>query len=129
MLETVAATRSATADFAAGFEPCTLTHDQAVQLVHDVGAIHRLAEAVLARAVKRVADTAGCRKGAERDAAQLYARAVGVATSEARRAMTTAKCLERLPETDAAVREGGSPRGRRSSSPKRRSTIRRRSPS
>ena len=93
-------------ELAASFEPCTLTHDQAVRLVDELGVIHRLAEGVLARAVKRVAETAGCRKGADRDAAQLYARAVGVETSEARRAMTTARSLERLPETAAAVRAG-----------------------
>jgi hypothetical protein len=106
MLETVTATRSAMEEFAAGFEPCTVTHGQAVQMVEDLGVIHRLAEGVLAKAATRVAETAGCRTGAERDAAQLYARAVGVELSEARRVMTTVRRLQHLPETAAAVRDG-----------------------
>src|SRR4051794_31113464 len=106
MFDRISSTRSAMEELAASFEPCTLTHDQAVRLVNELGVIHRLAEGVLAKAVKRVADTAGCHKGAERDAAQLYARAVGVEASEARRAMATARCLDRLPETGAAVRDG-----------------------
>jgi hypothetical protein len=93
-------------ELAASFEPTTLTHDQAARLVDELGVIRRLSEGMLAKAAKRVADTASCRKGAGRDAAQAYARAAGVEASEARRAMTMARQLEELPETAAAVREG-----------------------
>ena len=106
MLDVVVATRTALEELAASFEPCTVTHEQAARLVDELGRIHRLTEGLLARAAKRVAETAGCRKGAERDAAQLYARAVGVEASEAQRVMQTARRLESLPETAAAVREG-----------------------
>jgi Domain of unknown function (DUF222) len=106
MFDTIASTRSAMEELAASFEPGTLTHDQAVQVVHELGVIRRLTEGVLATAAKRVADTAPCRKGATHDAAHAYARAAGVETSEARRAITMAKRLEHLPATEAAVREG-----------------------
>ena len=75
-------------------------------MVDELGVIRRLAEGVLARAAKRVAESAGYRKGADRDAAQAYARAAGVETSEARRAIGMAKQLEHLPATEATVREG-----------------------
>ena len=64
MFETITATRAAMQELAHGFEACTLTHDQAARVVDDMGAIRRLAEGVLAKAAKRVADTAswqGCR--------------------------------------------------------------------
>jgi hypothetical protein len=89
MLDTITSARTAMEGLAASFEPCTLTHDQAVQLVDELGVIHRLVGGLVAKAAKRVADTAGCRTGAGRDAALLYARAVGVDASEARRVIAT----------------------------------------
>jgi hypothetical protein len=106
MLDVIAATRTAMEELAVSFEPCMLTHEQAARVVDELGVIRRLTEGVLARAAKRVADTAACRKGAERDAAQAYARAAGVEASEARRAITMVKRLEQLPATAAAVRAG-----------------------
>jgi hypothetical protein len=106
MFDVLETTRGAMGELATSFEPCTLTHDQAVRVVDELGVIRRLTEGVLAKAAKRVADTAPCRKGADRDAAQTYARAAGVEASEARRAIEMAKRLDRLPDTDAAVRDG-----------------------
>ncbi|HEX4490247.1 MAG TPA: DUF222 domain-containing protein, partial [Acidimicrobiia bacterium] len=88
------------------FEPCTLTHGQAARVVDELGVIHRLTEGLLARAAKRLAETSGTGRGSERDAARCYARAVGIDASEAKRAIVTARRLEDLPETAAAVREG-----------------------
>ena len=106
MFDSLIATRAALERLASGFEPGTLTGDQAVRVVTELGVIHRLTEGMLAQAAKRVADTAAHTSSGDRDAAQFYARAVGVDASEARRAITTAKRLEQLPETEAAVREG-----------------------
>jgi len=106
MLDTVVAARSALEELAASFEPRTLTHEQAARVVEELGRVRRLAEGLLAKGAQRVAETAGCRKGAARDAAQAYARAAGVEVSEANRAIATAKRLESLPATAAAVRAG-----------------------
>jgi hypothetical protein len=106
MFDTITSTRTAMEELAATFEPCALTHDQAVRVVDELGAIRRLTEGVLAKAAKRVADTASCRKGAEHDAARAYARAAGVEASEGRRAIRMAKQVEHLPATAAAVQEG-----------------------
>jgi len=106
MLNTIVSTRTMLEELAASFEPATLTHDQATRVVEELGVLRRLSEGMLAKAAKRVADTASCRKSAARDAAQAYARAAGVEGSEARRAITMAAQLEQLPETASAVREG-----------------------
>ena len=66
----------------AEFEPATLTGEQAVRVVEELGLIHRLTEGLLAKAAKRVADTSAHERNGDRDAAQFYARAVGVEASE-----------------------------------------------
>jgi hypothetical protein len=106
MFDLLASTKSAFRGLAREFEPTTLTGEQALRVVEDLGVIHRLTEALLAKAAKRVADTSAHERNGERDAAQFYARAVGVEASEARRVIDTAKRLEQLPDTEAAVREG-----------------------
>jgi hypothetical protein len=106
MLDVIAATKSSLAELAADFEPAALTRQQAMRALDDLGAIRRLVEGLLAEVAKRVADAGGDEKGGTRDAAQHYARAVGGDASEARRSMATAKRLEKLPATRAAVRAG-----------------------
>ena len=75
-------------------------------MVTELGAIRRLTDGMLGVAAKRVEETSAHAASGDRDAAHLYARAVGSDASEARRAITTAKRLERLPETAAAVQAG-----------------------
>jgi hypothetical protein len=106
MLDAIDAMRSAMEELATSFDPCALTHDQAARVVEGLGAIHRLTEGLLGQAAKRVAETSGTGRGGVRDAARQYARAVGIDASDARRAIETARRLEDLPETAAAVREG-----------------------
>jgi hypothetical protein len=61
---------------------------------------------MVAKAAKRVEDTAEHTRGTDRNAAELCARVTGVSAGEAKRAIDTAAKLESLPATDAAVRAG-----------------------
>jgi hypothetical protein len=108
MFDTLTSTRTALETATRDFEPRMLTGEDAVRVVRELGAIRRLIDGVLGKAAHGVEDTAAYRRNGEndRDAAQLVGRAVGVDASEARRAIRTAKKVEKLPETDAAVRAG-----------------------
>ena len=108
MFDTLTSTRTALESLARDFEPRTLTGEQAVRVVTELGAIRRLVDAMLGKAAARVDETSAHKRNGEndRDAAQLVGRTVGAEASEARRAIKTAKQLEKLPETDAAVRAG-----------------------
>jgi hypothetical protein len=78
----------------------------AVRLVEQMGTIHRLADAITARAAKRIADTGAHVPLGDRSAAELCARLVGVRSADAKRAIDVAARLEVLPETEAGVRAG-----------------------
>jgi hypothetical protein len=106
MFDALTTTRAALERLASEFEPGTLTGEQAVRVVAELGVIRRLTDGMLGRAAKRVEETSAHAASGARDAAHLYARAVGSDATEARRAISTAKRLERLPETKAAVQEG-----------------------
>ena len=66
----------------------------------------RLIDGLIAKATKRIDDTAAHTYGTDRSAAELCARVVGVGSGEAKRAIETAKKLQSLPATDEAVRAG-----------------------
>src|SRR6266550_6117459 len=106
MYEVVRWVRERLEKLASDFDPGSLTGEQAVWLVEQLGAIRRLIDGMLAKAAKRVDDTHAHKSSGDRDAAGLCARAVGVGVREARRAIETAEKLERLSATDAAVRDG-----------------------
>jgi hypothetical protein len=106
MFDALITTRAALERLASGFEPGTLTGEQAVRVVAELGVIRRLTDGMLGRAAKRVDETKAHAASGARNAAHFLGKAVGSDTSEARRAITTAKRLERLPATAAAVREG-----------------------
>jgi hypothetical protein len=106
MFDTLTTTRKALECLAFEFEPRTLTGEQAVRAVTELGVIRRLVDGMLGGAAKRVDETSAYSASGARDAAHLYAHEVGLDASEARRAITTAKRLERLPETAAAVHDG-----------------------
>ncbi|MDQ1467098.1 MAG: hypothetical protein QOH10_1513, partial [Actinomycetota bacterium] len=69
MFDTITSTRAALQGLARDFEPGTLTGEQAVRVVEDLGVIHRLIEGLLAMAAKRVADTSAHQRNGDRDAA------------------------------------------------------------
>jgi hypothetical protein len=108
MFDTLTSTRTALETLAREFESRTLTGEQAVCAVTELGAIRRLVDGLLGKAAQRVEETSAHKRngGSDRDAAQLVGRAVGAAASEARRLISTAQKLEKLPEVDAAVRAG-----------------------
>jgi hypothetical protein len=106
MFDTLTTTRSTLERLASGFEPGTLTGEQAMRVVTELGVIRRLVDGMLGLAAKRVDETSAHAASGARDAAHFLAKAVGSDTSNARRVITTTKRLEQLPETAAAVREG-----------------------
>jgi hypothetical protein len=88
------------------FDPGSLTGEQAVWLVEQLGALRRLIDGMLAKAAKRVDDVHAYKDRGDRDSAAFCARAIGIGVREARRLTDTAEKLETLPATDAAVRAG-----------------------
>src|SRR6266566_625350 len=108
MFETLTAARTEFETLAREFEPRTLTGEHAVRVVNELGAIHRLVDGMIGKAAKRVEETSAHKRNgnSERDAAQLVAHSVGAEASEARRVISTAKKLEKVPAIDAAVRAG-----------------------
>lgn len=106
MFDDLTTVRTVAERMAGEFDAGLLTGEQAVGFVREVGVIRRLLDGMLGQAAKRVEETSAYMHSGDRDAAQLYARAIGADASEARRAIITAKKLERLPETAAAVRSG-----------------------
>ena len=79
---------------------------EAIDVVETLGRQRRLIDGMIARAAKRVEDTAAYTYDGHRSAAELCEKLVGVASGEAKRAISTAAKLESLPLTDAAVRAG-----------------------
>ncbi len=106
MFDELHSVRTTLAELASDFEPQTLSGDQAVRVVRELGVIRRLTDGMLAKAGKRVDDTMAHAKQGTRDAAQLLARELGVGTEQARRAIDNARKLQDLPQTDEAVRAG-----------------------
>jgi hypothetical protein len=88
------------------FDASALSGAEAVRALDELGVVRRLTDGLLAKVAKRVDDTSAHARSGARDAAHCYARSVGCDTSEARRAIETAKKLEGLPTVDTAVREG-----------------------
>lgn len=106
MFDSVAAVRIRLEELARDFDPRSLSGDQAVRLAGELGRIRALADGLAAKAGKRIQETAAFAPRGDRNAAQTVARALGIGTGEARRAIETAVRLESLPATDAAVRAG-----------------------
>ena len=98
--------RTALEAIARDFDPAACTGDDAVACVKELGIIRRLTDGMVAKAAKRVEDTAAHAYGSDRSAAELTERLVGVSSGEAKRAIETAAKLEALPATAAAVRAG-----------------------
>jgi 5-methylcytosine-specific restriction endonuclease McrA len=98
--------RAALESAARGFDPSSCSGQDAVDLVEALGVQRRLIDGMIAKAAKRVEDTAAYTSDGDRNAAELCARLVGVGSGEAKRAIETATKLEALPLTDAAVRAG-----------------------
>jgi len=82
------------------FDACALSPEAATRVIDQLGAIRRAVDGMLGKAAKRVAETSadnGC---------AAVGQLLGTGTGEVRSAVDTAKKLEELPATDAAVRAG-----------------------
>jgi hypothetical protein len=106
MFDTLHTARMTLESLTGDFEPDALSGEEAVRVVAVLGVISRLTEGMLGRAAKRVADTSVYVRDGDCDAAQFFARVVGVGANDAQRVLRTARKVERLPATAAAVREG-----------------------
>jgi hypothetical protein len=106
MFDSFASARVALAASARNFDAASLTHDDALRAVEELGAIRRLTEGMLAKAAKRVADATAPAEGGARAGTALVARSLGTGVGEVRAAIATATRLQGLPATDDAVRAG-----------------------
>src|SRR3954471_4610735 len=84
----------------------TCSGQEALDLVEALGVTRRLVDGMVARAAKRVEDTAAHTYGGDRNAAEVVERLVGVSTGEAKRVIDVAAHLRSLPGTAAALRAG-----------------------
>jgi hypothetical protein len=100
MFDLLSSARSSIEAFALDFDASSLSSEDALRAVAELGAIRRVADGMLAKAAKRVADSGA------RDASASMARDLGVSANEVRSAIRTAARLEDLPATSAAVRAG-----------------------
>ena len=106
MLKKLLSARSALEVAARDFDLTTASGADAVSVLEELGAQRRLIDGMMAKAAKRVEDTAEHTRRLDRSAAELCARLTGVSSGEAKRAIAVAAKLEALPATDAAVRAG-----------------------
>jgi hypothetical protein len=102
MFAVLGSIRNQLGEVAGTFDAGSLAPAEAVRVLAELGAIRRLVDGMIAKTAKQVADSAT--QG--RDGAEAVAQALGTTRSEARGAIGTAKKLEALPVTDAAVRAG-----------------------
>jgi hypothetical protein len=101
-------------ELARDFEPATLTGPQAVRMVTELGTIRRLTDGLMAKAARRVEETAAHARGNDRDAAALAAKAMGTSPTEARSMIGTAGDLELLPPPMRRCAMVGCRRGKQS---------------
>jgi hypothetical protein len=97
---------SALGTAAAGFDASVCTGREAIDLVEVLGRQRRLIDGMIAKAAKRVEDTAAYTYDGHRNTGELCEKLIGVASGEAKRAIATAAKLESLPAVDAAMRAG-----------------------
>ncbi len=100
MFDALVSARRTLDEIASGFDANALSPQAAERVLDELAWIRNLVDAMIAKTAKRVAETN------ERDGAARVARSLGVVRAEAHAAIETAKQLEQLPVTDAAVREG-----------------------
>jgi hypothetical protein len=106
MLNSLLSAESALEVAARDFDPGAWSGAEALAVVEAAGVVRRLVDGILAKAAKRLEDTAEHTRHSDRSAAELCARVTGVSSGEAKRAIEVAAKLEALPATDAAVRAG-----------------------
>jgi hypothetical protein len=106
MFDRLAAARDALGEIARTLDVSALSGPDALRLVEEAGAVRRVVDAILAKAAMRVDGTEAYAARGDRSAAAFVSRSVGIRTGEARSEIETARKLEHLAATDAAVRSG-----------------------
>ncbi len=89
MLQELRAARTALEAVAHGFEPAACSGREAVELMEELGAIHRLTDGVTARVAKRIADTDAHVSHCDRSAAEFCARTIGAVPKAGNPGFTT----------------------------------------
>ncbi len=106
MFDQLVTCRTALEGLVRDFDLFELPAPKAVRLLDELGAIQRMVYGMVAKAAKQVAESNAHVITGERNANELVARTLGVGNGEARAAIETARRLELLPKTDAAVQRG-----------------------
>jgi hypothetical protein len=88
----------------ASFDASTLSGKDAAKIVDEIGLIRRQLDGFLFDTLPRVAESDAY--GSARDAAHFYAEVVRATPAEGRQILETARKLEAMPTTLAAVRDG-----------------------
>ena len=91
---------------AAAFEPGLVSGVECAVVVEELAATEKACAAARARAAVRAADCGAHRHKGFADAADWVARAAGTSAVEAKTALETAKALEKMPHTRAALEAG-----------------------
>src|SRR5262245_57661850 len=100
------AIRDSVRSFASGFDPATVSVDDAKRMVREWAAIENTAATVKAVAAARVADTKRWDRTEGKSAAEWLAGATGTTGSQAREQIETGRRLGELDDTAAAARRG-----------------------
>lgn len=86
-MQSLLSAESALEAAARDFDPASCSGAEAVEVMEKLGSVRRLADGMLAKAAKRVEDTAEHTRRSDRNAAELCARVTGVSPGEAKRAI------------------------------------------
>ena len=106
MFTCISTVRTSLETLARDFDPTQLTPTKSVALLDELLVIQRLVNGMVAQAALHVEDSGAYMIDGERKAGPMLARRMGVGVSDAKSVVETARQLEALPATDAAVRRG-----------------------
>jgi hypothetical protein len=106
MFPSVVELRTSLHEVVAGLEPATLRADDALALLADFDHIEKMAAAAKLLVSRRIAETDAWKSKGDRSAAHFLARSTGTSIGQAVTTLETARRLDRLPATEAALRSG-----------------------
>lgn len=106
MCEGLRQVREAVGRYAAVFDACLLSTEQATGAVAEAAAIEKIAATLKGLAAARAASGGAWKGAGDRSAAHHLARTTGTSVSQASEAIETARRLEKLPAVAAAARAG-----------------------
>ncbi len=92
--------------FARRFDAWSLSGDDAVSVLRELGQVRRLVDGLIAVTTARVEATAAYRGRGERSATESCAKALGSSAGEAKAMLAAGKAIAQSPAIEAAAREG-----------------------